>query len=126
MHPQGYEFLRMHVDVWFASHALQRQCNERSVLVARWGPRQAASISRTLQEIAALDHLGDVAALPHIRLTGSPSGRMVIGCADGSKITIEASTATSSREIDLSEVREVVVIDVAVVAGRGTAGRSHG
>jgi hypothetical protein len=111
------------VDVCFATRALQRQCNEKSTLVAHWGPRGAASLSRTLQELAALDHLADVAALPHVRLTGDPSGLMVIGSSDGCLVTLQASEDGTSRGSALNEIREVVVLGVAV-AGVEEGGRS--
>lgn len=115
MHLQGYGFLRPHVDISFATRAVQRQCNEKSALVSRWGASRAAVLSRSLQEIAALDHLGDLAALPHVRLTGDPSGQIVIGSSDGSQITVEAIGSGGSRPSNLPEVREVVVVGVAVI-----------
>lgn len=118
MHLQGYGFLGIDVDVCFSTRGLQRQCNEKSALVARWGPQAAASISRTLQELAALDHLGDMAALPHIRLTGNASGSMVVGSSDGSQITIEPGRDGTSHESALDEIREVLVVGVAVSGSR--------
>lgn len=106
------------MDVCFATRGLQQQCNERSALVARWGPRAAASISQTLQELAALDHLGDMAALPHIRLTASPSGSMVIASSDGPQITIEPGPDGTSHGHALDGVREVLVVGVAASSTR--------
>jgi hypothetical protein len=114
MNLQGYGFSRPDVDVCFATRALQRQCNEESALIEHWGARAAASLSRTLQELAALDRLGDMAALPHIRLTGDSSGLMVIGSSDGCEITLEANDDEISRGSAFDEIREVVVVGVAM------------
>jgi hypothetical protein len=127
MHLQGYGFLGPDVDVCFATRGLQRHCNEKSALVARWGPRAAASLSRTLQELAAVDHLGDMAALPHVRVSGDPSGPMVVGTSDGSRITIEAGEDGTSPASALDEIREVVVVGVAVSrTHEDESGRSRG
>jgi len=122
MYLQGYGFLRSDVDIWFATRSLQGQCNEEAALVATWGATRAASLRRTLQELAALDHLADVAALPHVRVTGDPSGVMVIASSDGCQVTLEsAEEGTSGSALD--QIREVVVVGVAF-ARIQTGGRS--
>lgn len=127
MHLKGYGFLRPDVDVCFATRGLQRQCNEKTALVARWGPRAAASLSRTLQELAALDNLADMAALPHVRVSGDPSGPMVVGTSDGSQITIEVGEDGISPASSLDEIRGVVVVGVARSRTHGDEhGRWHG
>jgi hypothetical protein len=105
------------VDVSFGTPSLQRHCNEEAALVARWGPRGAASLCRTLQELAALDDLAEIAALPYIRLTVDPSGAMVLASSDGSQITLEAGDDAASRGA-LGEIRAVVVLGVSVVQER--------
>jgi hypothetical protein len=107
------------LDVCFATRSLQRQCNKEAALVAKWGPRGAASLSRALQELAALDHLADVAALPHVRLTGDTLGRMALGSSDGSQITLEARNDGAAPGVGLGEIRAVVVTGVAVIGPRG-------
>lgn len=114
MYLQGYGFLRPSVDICFSSHALQRDCNEEAALITKWGLTGAACLSRTLQELAALDHLADVAALPHIRVTGDPSGVMVIGNSDGCQVTLEPADEGVASGSALDQIREVVVVAVAV------------
>lgn len=114
MYLQGYGFLRPSVDICFATRSLQRHCNEEAALVAKWGPTGAASVSRTLQELAALDHLTDVAALPHVRVTVDSSGVMVIVSSDGCQVTLEAADEGAASGSALDQIREVVVVGVAV------------
>ncbi len=113
------------MDVSFATRSLQRQCNDMAALVARWGPRAAGSLSRTLQELAALDRLADVADLPHVRVTGDSSGPMIVGSSDGCQIALEAADDGTARGSSLNDVRAVVVMDVAV-DGELAGGRSDG
>lgn len=102
------------MDVCFATRSLHRQCNEKDGLVSRWGPSAAASIGRTLQELAALDHLGDVAGLLHVNVSGDPSGKLVVRSSDGCWITLEIGDDGAVPGSGLDEIRSVVVVDVAV------------
>lgn len=57
------------MEVRFRTLALQRLCNGHANLTARWGAKNAALVSQSLQELEAVERLGDLTLLPYVHLS---------------------------------------------------------
>jgi hypothetical protein len=105
------------VDLSFESRRLQRLCNEWAAMTARWGERRARAVAQGLDELDALDTLGDVAALPHVHVEPSSAGRITVHAAGGFRIVLRPDEQQGSDGQDLDSISSVVVVDVAVTGG---------
>lgn len=66
------------MDVRFRSRDLHRLCNQHTALRSRYGQRAASALAQTLHELEALERLGDLEALPYIRLQRSADDGLVL------------------------------------------------
>lgn len=66
------------VEVRFRSRDLQRLCNRRAALDSKWGKRRAAALAQSLQELEAVERLGDLEVLPHVRVQRSETNEEVV------------------------------------------------
>lgn len=57
------------LEVRFRTGALQRLCNSHANLIARWGVKNAALVSQCLQELEAVERLGDLTLLPYVHVS---------------------------------------------------------
>jgi hypothetical protein len=65
---------RFLVDVRLRSRELHRVCNERRAMDRRFGAAASAVLAQTLDELLALERLGDIAARPYIRIQRGSDG----------------------------------------------------
>jgi hypothetical protein len=105
------------LDLTFSSRRLERLCNQRAAMTTRWGPPCAAVVAQSLQELDGLEQLGDLSALPHLRIRQEADGRVVVLGSNGVRITLELTLA-DTRSLDSSrwqEATSIVVADISVV-----------
>jgi hypothetical protein len=112
------------VDLNFESRRLQRLCNEEAAMTARWGKHRADLVGQCLQELDALDNLGDVAALPHVQVDLDPSGTITVSGHGGIRLVLRAGDHQGQESLDAhwEEIVSAVVVDVTVSGGNSRGG----
>lgn len=85
------------LEVRFRTRALQRLCNGHADLAARWGVKRAAMVSQSLQELEAVERLGDLTLLPyvHLSLDSASVARLAI---DGSGVRLSLALDPTSHK----------------------------
>lgn len=77
------------MDLRFLSHDLQRLCNRHRAMTARWGAERAAQVAQRLQELDAVDQLGDLELLPYIRVVpGEGANELLVDDGNGIRIRL--------------------------------------
>jgi hypothetical protein len=101
------------MDVRFRSRDLQRLCTDPAALKGRWGADCASAMAQSLDELDALERLGDLEALPYITLRrNGKDGVIRLDSIAGVRIrmTVRADAAASWKT-----TRSVVVVAVEIV-----------
>lgn len=106
------------MDLLFKSPDLQTACSGRRAMTERWGRARADLIAQRLQELDAVERLGDLALLPYLRLVPAGDGR-VVTVHDGDGIRIRLRPKVRPRSGPPSKAwrdsTTVVVLDVVLV-----------
>ena len=105
------------MDLRFQTVELQALCNRRGAMAARWGPDVAAAVGQRLQELEAVDTLGDLDLFPHLRLVPVEAGRAVaVDDADGNRIllSVEPPGHRSDGTVLWRQSRAAVIVEVVV------------
>lgn len=101
------------MDLRFRRIELQRLCNRKAAMVAAWGTVDADQVAQRLQELDAVDRLGDLESLPYIRLS-QVNGTSVI-VVDGGDVQIElVPDGSHVNEGGWRESTAAVIVDVVV------------
>lgn len=99
------------VNITFESRPLQRLCNEALAMKARWGVEQAQWVAQSLNEMDAVDTLGDLAALPHV-LVEMDSRGITVDSPGSVRIVLRVENEHGRPVKRPMEIREVVVVSV--------------
>jgi len=104
------------VDVRFRSRDLHRICNQHALLKARWGSRAASALTQTLHELEALECLGDMQALPYVRMRRDDDGLVQLDSVAGVRLRMIAQPITHSTARSWKASESVVIVEIEIVA----------
>lgn len=105
------------VNLRFRSRELRRLCNQRTALTKRWGAERAAALTQRLQELDAVERLGDMELLPYIRVRSDDAkGEVIVHASDGVRIRLAIASRRhdSDGEAPWKDSTEAVIVDVEV------------
>lgn len=102
------------MDVRFRSRDLHRLCTDHASLKDRWGPRAASALAQTLHELAALERLGDLEALPYLRLQRDDDGLVLLESTDGVRIRMSARSIAVRSVKTWKACDSVVIVEVEI------------
>jgi hypothetical protein len=95
----------------FRDRSLQALCNSEAALRRRWGRERSRMLAQRLQELDALDCLGEVRHLLHVRVVADEdSGEIAVSVADGLELRVVPSSDSSGGQWD--EATEITIAAV--------------
>jgi hypothetical protein len=103
------------MDLEFTSADLRHVCSRRRAMIERWGPAHTDLIAQRLQELDAVERLGDLELLPYLRLAPGRGGRVVtVHGTDGVRIRVRPEVRQQSSPASKAwrQSTVVVVLDV--------------
>ncbi|HEX8099931.1 MAG TPA: hypothetical protein VF660_06990 [Actinomycetota bacterium] len=105
------------MDLRFGSVDLQQACNREAALVARWGRQRATSIAQRLQELDAVERLGDMELLSYVRVrSAGKANHVIVEDNDGVRIglALDLEGGSSNSEIEWEACRAATIVTVVV------------
>jgi plasmid maintenance system killer protein len=107
------------LDIWFSSTKLQKECNNATLCVRRYGPRRAALIQRRLDELRAADILENIRHLPGPRcheLKGDRDGQLSVDLDHPYRLIFEPANDPVPQKpdggLDWSQVTAISILEV--------------
>jgi hypothetical protein len=95
---------------------MQRLCNDSAALKRRWGADAASAVAQSLDELNALERLGDLQALPYITLRrGSKDGLIRLDSIGGVRIRM---TVPADAGVSWKATTSVAIVAIQVVNRR--------
>jgi hypothetical protein len=92
---------------------MQRLCSDSAALRSRWGADGASAVVQSLDELDALERLGDLEALPYITLRrGKRDGVVRLDSIAGVRIRM---TLPSDAAISWKATTSVVIVAIEIV-----------
>jgi plasmid maintenance system killer protein len=91
------------VDILFQDQKLAKICNNKSLLIRKYGPVCAKLLGRRLDEFRAADNLEVLRSLPQVRcheLTGNRGGTLAVDLVHPYRLTFEPANDPIPRKTD--------------------------